>query len=98
MIMNWATDGGARALGFDGIGTLEIGKAADVVIMGLDHPRYFGQHDLTISPIISGGELHVRHSFVGGKPVVVDGAVPWLDMAQLGADATNVVNTMKTLA
>lgn len=94
-VLHWATAGGARALGFDGIGTLEVGKAADIVVIGLDHPRYFGQHDATIGPIISGGELHVRQSFVGGKPLVVNGQVPWLDLDQLRRDAAATVTAMR---
>jgi len=54
-----------------------------------------GTH-LIVGPIISGGELRVRHSF-GGKPIVVDGEVSWLDMSQLTTDATVVVNKMETL-
>lgn len=94
MVLNWATQGGAKALGMDGVGTLEIGKAADLLILSLDHPRYFGQHDVAVGPIISGGEIHVRRSYVGGRELVVDGKLPWLDMASLGAAATNTVRRL----
>jgi len=97
-VMHWATAGGATALGFDNVGTLEPGRAADIVLIELAHPRYFGHHDPTIAPIISGGEFHVRHSFVGGRPVVVDGCVPWLDVEKLGADAARTVEAMKAAA
>ncbi len=90
-VLHWATAGGARALGFDGIGTLEPGKAADLVLIDLDRPRYFGQHDAAVGPIISGGEIRVRHSFVGGRDLVVDGCLPWLDMPKLRADAARTV-------
>ena len=33
-----------------------------------------------IAPIISGGDMKVRHSFVAGKPLVENGSVPWLDL------------------
>jgi cytosine/adenosine deaminase-related metal-dependent hydrolase len=95
-VLSWATAGGARALGFDGIGTLEPGKAADLIIVDLDRPRYFGQHDPAIGPIISGGELTVRYSFVGGREIVVDGKLPWLDLQALRADAENVVANMRS--
>jgi hypothetical protein len=45
-----------------------------------------GQHDRLIGPIVAGGQGHVRHSFVKGKPLVVDGALPFLDMDQLSHD------------
>lgn len=94
-VMHWATAGGAAALGFDEVGTLEPGKAADIVLFELKQPRYFGQHDPTIAPIVSGGAFDVRHSFVGGRPLVVDGCVPWLDVEKLGADSARTVAAMK---
>jgi cytosine/adenosine deaminase-related metal-dependent hydrolase len=97
-VLHWATAGGAKALGFGGIGTLEIGKAADIIIIDTHHPRYFGQHDLTIAPIISGGEFRIRRSFVAGREIVIDGKIPWLDLDQLGADAARIVMAMKAAA
>ncbi|MGB3612380.1 MAG: amidohydrolase family protein, partial [Elainellaceae cyanobacterium] len=93
-VIHWATSGGAKALGIAGIGTLEPGKAADLLVLDLDHPRYFGQHDKTIGPIISGGELRLRHSFVGGREIVRDGKVPWLDMDELNEKAAQTVETL----
>ncbi|WP_299777549.1 amidohydrolase family protein [uncultured Roseobacter sp.] len=94
-VIHWATSGGARALGLSGIGTLEPGKAADLLVLGLDHPRYFGQHDRTVGPIISGGELRLRHSFVAGREIVRDGAVPWLDMDELNEKSLQTVDILK---
>jgi cytosine/adenosine deaminase-related metal-dependent hydrolase len=96
MVLQWATSGGARALGFEGIGTLEPGKAADLLLIELNHPRYFGQHDPVIGPIVSGGEIRVRHSFVGGRELVVNGKIPWLDIDKLGADAVRVVKQLQS--
>lgn len=93
-VLNWATEGGALALGFEGIGTLQVGKAADIVLLDLDQPRYFGQHDPAIGPMISGGAFSVRRSFVGGNPIVTDGKIPWLDMEKLRADASDVVTRL----
>ncbi len=95
-VLHWATAGGARALGFDGIGTLEPGKAADLLLLELDRPRYFGQHDPVIGPFISGGEFSVRYSFVGGREIVVDGKLPWLDLAALRAQSSEVVTKLKS--
>ncbi|QDY70850.1 amidohydrolase family protein [Qingshengfaniella alkalisoli] len=91
-LIHWATAGGARVLGLPGIGTIEVGKSADLVLFDLAHPRYLGQHDALIGPVISGGAADVRHSFVQGRPVVENGALPWLDMEQLAADAARVTD------
>lgn len=93
-VLHWATDGGARALGLNGVGTLQIGKAADILLLDLDQPRYFGQHDPAIGPMISAGTFSVRRSFVGGRPIVIDGKVPGLDLEQLRADAFRVVRQL----
>lgn len=94
-VLHWASAGGAKALGFDDVGTLEPGKAADLVLVELDHPRYFGHHDPAIAPIISGGAFSVRRSFVGGREVVVEGRLPWLDLDRLRADAARTVAAMR---
>lgn len=93
-VLRWATAGGARALGYDEIGTVEVGMLADLAIFDLSAPRYLGQHDRAIGPIISGGDARVRHSFVAGRPVVDNYALPWLDMEQLVADAARVVERL----
>ncbi|WP_163269517.1 amidohydrolase family protein [Chelativorans alearense] len=90
-ILHWATAGGARALGFETIGTLEPGKQADIAIFDLSAPRYLGQHDRALGLIVSGGQAHVRASFVAGRQIVENGRLPWLDMDELAADAARVV-------
>lgn len=90
-VLRWATSGGAAVLGLDAIGTIEVGKAADIAIFDLAHPRYAGLHDPLIAPVASGGGAHVRHLLVGGRPVVANGVVPGVDLARLSARATAVV-------
>ncbi len=96
--LEWATGGGARILGLDDTGTIEVGKAADIVLFDLTAPRYLGQLDLLVGPVISAGSAHVRHSFVQGREIVRDGKLPWLDMAQLAADAERVVTRIARLS
>lgn len=86
-VIHWATAGGARTLGFDGVGTLAIGQAADLAIYDLDSPRYFGLHDMAIGPIVSGGRPSLKWLLVGGRVVVEDNAIPGVDMAALRAQA-----------
>lgn len=85
-VLHWATMGGARVLGLSAVGRLAPGMAADIAILDIGAPRYMGQHDAVLGPVISGGALHIRHSFVAGREIVRDGAVPGLDLGAL-ADA-----------
>ncbi len=94
-VMHWATAGGAKILGLDSIGTVEVGKSADLALFDLSAPRYLGQHDHLVGPVISGGQPHIRRSWVQGREIVRDGAIPWLDMEQLAHDAERVVTRVR---
>jgi len=93
-VLRWATAGGARALGFDSVGELGVGKAADIVLLDLDQPRYFGHHDPAVAPVISGGQLNVRRAFVAGHTVVENGRIPGFDLDDLRQRAAEGVARM----
>ena len=86
-VVHIGTAGGARLLGLDGVGTLEVGQAADLAVYGLDQPRYFGLHDPAIGPVASGGRPTLRALLVQGRVVVENDTIPGLDLAQLRHDA-----------
>jgi cytosine/adenosine deaminase-related metal-dependent hydrolase len=92
-ILRWATAGGAEILGLPAIGTLAVGQAADIAIFDLAHPRHAGLHDPLIAPIASGA-AQPRHVLVAGRPVVVNGRIPGLDLAQLSARANAIVRRL----
>lgn len=94
-VVRWGTAGGAAVLGLDAIGTLEVGKAADIAIYRLDDPRYFGLHDLAIAPVASGGRPSLRALLVGGRVVAEHDAIPGLDLAELGAQARAAVARLR---
>ncbi|HEX8605259.1 MAG TPA: amidohydrolase family protein [Pseudoduganella sp.] len=87
-VVNWASEGGARVLGFDGVGTLAVGMAADLAVYDLDAPRYFGLHDMAIGPVVAAGRPRLKWLLGGGRVLVEDDAIPGLDMAALRAGAS----------
>lgn len=93
-VLHWASEGGAKALGYDKLGRIAPGYAADIALFDVSHPRNMGLHDPALAPIITGAAT-VRHSFVGGQPLVVDGKVPWLDLAELNEDAIRHTSYLK---
>lgn len=94
-VVRWGSAGGAEVLGLDAVGTLEVGKAADFAVYGLDRdPRYFGLHDPAIGPVAAGGTADLRYLFVGGKEVVRDGRVPNLDVIALGRESRAAVQAL----
>jgi cytosine/adenosine deaminase-related metal-dependent hydrolase len=90
-VINWGTRGGARVLGIDNIGSLEVGRAADVAVYDLAEPRYAGLHDPAIGPVASGGSPKLRLATVQGRVVVENGAIPGLDVPRLLARAREAV-------
>ena len=97
-VLRWATSGGAAVLGLDAVGTIEVGKAADIAVFDLAHPRYAGLHDPLIAPVASGGGAHIRNLLVAGRPVVTNGVVPGVDLARLSARAADVVKRIASVS
>jgi cytosine/adenosine deaminase-related metal-dependent hydrolase len=93
-VVRWASAGGAGVLGFDTTGTIEPGKWADLALFAVDGLRYAGLHDRAIGPVVSGGAGYARSVLVRGRELVVDGAVPGLDLEKLCADAAAVVQRL----
>jgi 8-oxoguanine deaminase len=92
-ILHWATMGGAKTLGLPAIGELSVGKAADITLFDLDHPRNFGLHDPGLAPMVTGA-ARVRHSLVAGRLIVRDGRVPGLDLDMLARDAARTTGNL----
>lgn len=86
-VVHWATAGGARVLGFEGVGTLEPGMVADLAVYALDDPRYLGLHDRGVGAVISGGRPRLRWLLCGGKVIVEDDQIPGVDLQQLASEA-----------
>jgi 5-methylthioadenosine/S-adenosylhomocysteine deaminase len=75
-LMELATIGGARALGLDvDIGSIEIGKAADLAVLDLRRAHAAGPQDIYTQLVYSARATDVRTVMVGGKVLVEDGAL-----------------------
>jgi len=81
--MGWATLGSARVLGRQAdLGSLEVGKQADLAFFRLDGLRFSGSHD-PLSALLLCGADRADRVMVGGQWRVVDGEIPGLDMEDL---------------
>ncbi|WP_162069313.1 MULTISPECIES: amidohydrolase family protein [Burkholderiaceae] len=92
--IHWGSAGGAGVLGLDAVGTLEVGKAADLVLYDIDDPRFYGYHDLAVAPVTSGEPARVRYNVVNGRVVVDDGVIPGLDLDALRHEAAEGVKIL----
>jgi cytosine/adenosine deaminase-related metal-dependent hydrolase len=83
-----ATRGGARCLGRDDVGSLEPGKAADLVLVDTRRLSYAGAgSDPLAALVFSPWPEPVDTVMVNGRIVVEGGALVGVDVAKLVADA-----------
>ena len=79
-VLGMATRGGAKALHLsDEVGTLEHGKAGDVIVVELEEWSTLPGGDPASRIVFGGGPQMVRHVVVAGQPVVVDGTLVTAD-------------------
>jgi cytosine/adenosine deaminase-related metal-dependent hydrolase len=78
-----ATMGGARVLDKeDEIGSLEVGKKADMIIIDVDTPNMRPQFNPYYQVAFSAYPSNVVTTIVNGKFVVRDGAIQTVDLAK----------------
>lgn len=69
-LLETATLGGARALGLDAaIGSLEVGKAADIAVVSLDHESFWPVADIYSALIFCANGRDVVLTMVGGRDI-----------------------------
>jgi 5-methylthioadenosine/S-adenosylhomocysteine deaminase len=89
-IFRMATIEGARALGMaDSIGSLEVGKRADIIAVELNSPHLIPIHNLFAQLVFAAGRSDVSDVFVDGEQVVKNYQSTKLDFSQLQKDVTN---------
>jgi 8-oxoguanine deaminase len=81
--LEWGSANAAELLGLDDIGSIEVGKAADLVLYDISGFRYQGLHSIEQAPLLCGEPVVVKHSFVNGRQVIVDGDIVGLDIERL---------------
>jgi 8-oxoguanine deaminase len=78
----WATEGSARLLGRDDIGTIAVGKQADLAFYTLDELRFSGAGDPLAALVLCGAHAADR-VMVKGEWRVLDGMPVGVDVAEL---------------
>ncbi|MGD8348200.1 MAG: 8-oxoguanine deaminase [Gammaproteobacteria bacterium] len=78
-----ATRGGAAVLGRDDIGSLEVGKAADLVAYRIDGIQHAGAASDPIAALVTCAPVAAWLSLIDGRVVVERGRIPDLDLDTL---------------
>ena len=82
-VVEMGTLGGARCLGMDDVGSMEVGMRADLAVWPGDD---LGDMVDALTALVLGPDRRVRHLFVEGRAVVADGEVVGTDLAAAHRD------------
>ena len=90
-ILNMATLGGAKVLRWeDEIGTLEVGKKADLILVDIDKPHFAPWNNSMSDLVYSAQGGDVKTTIVNGKILMKDYEVLTLDVERIMAEANRI--------
>lgn len=96
-VVRMATLNGARALGIDHlVGSLEVGKQADVIVLDAESPSLTPAFDPHVAVVASAGRGDVRHVIVDGHIVVRDRVALTIDVTATLAEARTFAETVRS--
>lgn len=78
-VMRMATVRGAKALGFENVGMIEVGKAADLIILNTEKAHYYPKYNIKSAIVYSGSSADVETVIIDGNVVMEDGHLITLD-------------------
>ena len=96
-VVRMATINGARALGIDHlVGSLEVGKRADVIVLDADSPSLTPAFDPHVAVAASAGRGDVLHVIIDGEIVVRDRVARTIDATATLAEAARYAETVRS--
>ena len=82
-VLRMATINGAKALGLDNqIGSIEIGKKADLILLDHRKPQYYPRHNPVSSLVYSAQAADIRTVMVNGRILMEDYEVKTIDLEE----------------
>ena len=94
-ILRMATIGGARALGWDQeIGTLEIGKKADVILIDLEALHYYPHNNIISDMVYSSQGADVKTTIINGQIIMRDRRFTKLDLDKVKAEMSQAARAI----
>ncbi|MGI5998484.1 MAG: amidohydrolase family protein, partial [Lutispora sp.] len=78
-VLRMATINGARALGFDNVGEVKKGMAADLIVINTDKPWYYPKYNVKSAIVYSGNSSDVEFVIIDGNIVMEKGQVLTMD-------------------
>jgi 8-oxoguanine deaminase len=89
-VLKMATKGGAEVLGRKDIGTIEVNKAADIIIIDLKDISFAGCEDPIVAIVCCGNSSFVKYTIINGQIVVKNGIISTIDDENTRDKANNL--------
>jgi 5-methylthioadenosine/S-adenosylhomocysteine deaminase len=97
--LEMATIQGAACLGLENeIGSLEIGKKADIVLVDFDKPHLTPRHNVVSHLVYSAGASDVDSTMVNGKWLLKKGAYQTLDVVKVCQESEEIARDLAARA
>lgn len=94
-ILKLATIGGAKVLRWDDeIGTLEVGKKADLILVDIDKPHFAPWNNPVSDLVYSAQGSDVKTTIVNGKLLMKDYEVLTMDVERIMAETERIAKTV----
>jgi cytosine/adenosine deaminase-related metal-dependent hydrolase len=98
-VVEMATIGGARALNMqDRIGSLEVGKLADLIIVDTDSVNMIPMYDVYSALAYAANPRDVRTVIIHGRLVVKNGQVVTVDVEEVKRDVLELRERIAKMA
>lgn len=88
--LKMGTENGAKALLLDGVGTIEVGNKADIVLYNMNRPEWCPRHDLVSLLVYSASSASVDTVLCNGKVIMEKGEVLTMDEERILHEAQEV--------
>jgi 5-methylthioadenosine/S-adenosylhomocysteine deaminase len=95
-VVRMATIGGARVLGLENlIGSIEIGKQADIIIMDMNRPHLTPLYNPYSQLVYAARGADVKTSIISGKVIMEDRKLQTIDLAQAMSNVRDIAAHIK---
>ena len=93
-----ATEGGAKAIGLEKVGRLQIGWQADLQLFEPDLPTPLKEHNLFDQSLLYCHQTDVTGTVVAGKVLMRNGSIPGVDQAAIQSRSYEAAESLWKLA
>ena len=94
-ILKMATIGGARCMGLDDCDVIDIGKAADLIVIDLKRPNMQPINNITKNIVYSGSKENVQLTMINGNILYENGEFIGNDIEEIYYNAQKITDRIK---